>query len=80
MKVVNGEVFLYGCEGCNNVIYELRDRGDSYYVDQCPACKDWSDYRKIVIKPAYDMLGNFQGNRFAVEEEKDDSKDKSDNT
>jgi len=65
------EVFLYRCDRCGTVIAIENDRGSKFYVDKCEACKEWSDYDKIIMK-----IDIYQGSRFMVEEKKDDSKEK----
>lgn len=43
------EVYLYRCDRCGTVVALNNDRGNGFYVDQCSACKEWSDYQKIVV-------------------------------
>jgi len=69
------EVYLYRCDRCGTVIALDNDRGHKFYIDDCSACKHWADFEKIVLGPAYDMFGVFQGHRFTLEEKKDGNSD-----
>lgn len=60
------EVYLYKCEVCGVAMFSNRDHGRVFYNDCCGICKIWTYYEKVMMKPAFDMFLNFQGNRFYV--------------
>ena len=64
------EIFLYGCEICNNVVYVEEDCGNSH-LHACKSCSGGVFHKKIVIALSYDMFGVFQGSRFVLQEKKE---------
>lgn len=68
------EIHLYMCEDCGMSIFNAIDRGRASYNNYCAGCKQGSFFKKVMIKSAYDMFGNFQGNKFVtdvIEEKKE---------
>jgi len=63
------EVFLYRCDRCGNVICELTDRGERFYLDKCLGCRDWSDYTRVYVSQGINM---YKESHFLVTEEKKD--------
>ena len=44
------EVYLYRCDRCSVIIALNEDRGSKFYIDECSACKHWSDHEKISVR------------------------------
>lgn len=60
------EVFLYMCEECGMCMFGNSDKGNVSYNNYCAGCKQASFFKKIVLRPAYDMFANFQGTKFVT--------------
>ena len=70
------EVFLYKCISCGNIKGADDDQGAVWYIDICSGCYgDWSNYEKVILGPAYDIFGVFQGHRFIIKEENDNKEE-----
>lgn len=66
------EIFLYGCEVCNNIVFTEEDYGN-VHVHMCRSCSGGTFHKKIVIgaKYSHDISSIF--NVFMLEEKKDGS-------
>jgi predicted nucleic acid-binding Zn ribbon protein len=71
--------FLYKCEVCTVAKFSVIDKGEVWCTD-CRGCQSIQFHHKVVIKPAYDMFGVFQGNGFYCKMDKEEKKDENSDT
>jgi hypothetical protein len=69
---MDNEVYLYGCDVCCTVQYNIHFSGDRFCV-YCNVCKELQFHKKIVLCPVYFGMNHFLRDGFFIEESKDGS-------